>query len=587
MTSCTLTGLFARTVDTFPDRPAVSDDNETLTYTELDRRSDLLASTLRERGVGHEDRVGLYLDRSVDVFVAILGILKAGGCYVAVDTRYPDARRDQMLTGGEAKLVITRPEWLDRLAHLGVDGFGFRSVPSTGPVDASGTEIVPDQAASLLFTSGSSGEPKAIILEHRNLVSFAGNPALPALHENDRVGQISSLSFDAFHFEIWTTFRYGAEVTVLPAVPDLLAADFQREMRRRRISAMLVPTMVVNHVVREDRDAFAPLRLLQAGGDVLLPSACRELLRGAFTGELYNLYGPAEITTACTAQLVTEEIAARDAIPIGRPLDGVTVHVLTSDLRPAAPGEIGELYVGGPGVARGYLGRQELTAERFVVSPFPDGPQRLYRTGDLGRRGPDGVLEFAGRADSQVKVRGYRVELGEVERALCRHPDVPEAVVLASGEGDGRHLVAFVVLDGGLTPRRLREYVEAELPDFMVPSHFVTLPGIPANEHGKRDQEALAALLAEHRARQDAYREPINATERAIALLWADLLGVERAGRNDDFFELGGHSLLAFRLHGRIRRDLGVDVPHSLVLRNTVLADLAAAVDEVRDGGLL
>jgi amino acid adenylation domain-containing protein len=587
MTTSTLTELFARTVAAFPDRPAVSDDTETLTYTELDRRSGLLAATLREGGIGQEDRVGLYLDRSVDVFVAILGILKAGGCYVAVDTRYPDARRDQMLVGGEAKLVVTRPEWTDRLGHLSAGVLGFRSAPAAGPVAPAGAEILPGQAASVLFTSGSSGEPKAIVLEHRNLVSFAGNPALPALHEQDRVGQISSLSFDAFHFEIWTTFRYGAEVTVLPAVPALLAADFQREMRRRRISAMLVPTMVINHVVREDRDAFAPLRLLQAGGDVLLPSACRELLGGAFTGELYNLYGPAEITTACTAQLVTAEIAAGDAIPIGRALDGVTVHVLTADQQPAEPGEIGELYVGGPGVARGYLGRQELTAERFVVSPVADGPQRLYRTGDLGRRGADGVLEFVGRADSQVKVRGYRVELGEVERALRRHPDVPESVVLASGSGDGRHLVAFVVLDGGLTPRGLREFAESELPDFMVPSHFVTLTEIPANEHGKRDMEALAGLLAEHRARQDAYREPVTATEKALAELWADLLGVERAGREDDFFELGGHSLLAFRLHSRIRRELGVDVPHSVVLRDTKLADLAAAVDETRDGGLL
>ncbi|MFI6347345.1 amino acid adenylation domain-containing protein [Streptomyces sp. NPDC050560] len=575
----TLTGLFTAAVARFADRPAVRDDRRALTYAELDLRSDAFAHTLRAHGVTADDHVGLWLERSVDVFVAILGILKAGAAYVAVDPRYPDARRDLMLTRGGVRLVVARPEWRERLAGLGPAVLPFRSEPVTGarpePVD----HARQGGAASVLFTSGSSGTPKAIVLEHRNIVSFATNPDLPRVLPEDRTGQISSLSFDAFHFEMWTTLAHGAEVAVLPPVPDLLAADFQREMKRRRITALLVPTMVVNHVVREDRDAFAALRILQAGGDVLLPSACRDLLAGKFEGELYNLYGPAEITTACTAQRVTDAEAGLDAVPIGRPLHGVRVHVLDADRRPVAPGETGELYVGGPGVARGYLDAPGLTDESFVPDPFAQEPAKLYRTGDLGRERPDGTLEFRGRADAQVKIRGYRVEPGEVERGLRRHRQVHEAVVLPSGEGSDRHLVAFVVLDGPLPLKELRAHAEAELPDFMVPGHFVTLPEIPASDHGKRDLGQLRELLDKHRERQRGHTAPATETERHLAGVWESLLGAENIGGNDDFFQLGGHSLLALRMQSRVKRDLGVALEYRTVLANPVLSALAAEID--------
>ncbi|MFE3762101.1 amino acid adenylation domain-containing protein [Streptomyces sp. NPDC059104] len=576
----TLTGLLAGSVARFAGRPAVSDDQQSLTYAELDRRSDVLAAALRARGVGAEDRVGLYIDRSVDVFVAVLGILKSGGAYVAVDARYPDARRDLMLTDSGAKLVLTRPEWQNRLSHLGLALHPYRSEPTANaiPVDAA----VADGAASVLFTSGSSGLPKAIVLEHRNIVSFARNRRLPALRPDDRTGQISSLSFDAFHFEMWSTLAQGAEAVILPPVPELLAADFQRELKRRRITAMLVPTMVVNHVVREDRDAFAPLRILQTGGDVLLPSSCRDLLSGGFEGELYNLYGPAEITTACTAQRVTAREAELDSVPIGTPLEGVVTYVLTPELLPVEHGATGELFVGGPGVARGYLDAPALTDERFVANPVGDEPSRLYRTGDLVRELADGNLEFVGRADSQVKIRGYRVEPGEVERSLRQHAQVHEAVVLPCGEGDSRRLVAFVVLDGTPALKDVRAHAESALPDFMVPGHFVAVPRIPASENGKRDLEALQVLLDEHRLRQDGHVAPATETERRLAVLWEALLGVEKIGAQEDFFSLGGHSLLALRMQNRIKREFGVSLEYRDLLARPVLADLAAEIEDAR-----
>ncbi|WP_431948337.1 non-ribosomal peptide synthetase [Micromonospora marina] len=578
----TLIELFAASVARFPDRPAVSDSVRALTYTELDRRSTALAGLLHDRGVRAEDRVALYLDRSVDLFVTILAILKAGAAYVTVDTRYPDARRDLMISHSGAKVVVTQSQWQKRLANLPATPLALQSsvlvgdgtIPSGGPS--------PESAASILFTSGSSGTPKAIVLEHRNLVFFATNPSLPQISPEDRTGQISNVSFDAFHFELWVSLAHGAEVVVLPPVPELLAADFQREMRRRRISAMLVPTMVLNHVVREDRDAFAPLRILQVGGDVVRPSACRDVLAGEFRGELYNLYGPAEITTACTAQRVTEAEAALDSVPIGHALSGATVRLLTPELRPVPAGEVGEIFVGGPGVARGYLDAPELTEERFLPDPVTPGGW-MYRTGDLAREGTDGRLEFIGRADDQVKIRGYRVEPGEVERGLRRHPDVHEAAVLSAGEGQDQHLVAFVVLDGAASLADLRDFAQAELPDFMVPSYFVTLPEIPASDHGKRDVPALQALLAKHQSRQDHRTEPSTNTERYLVDLWSALLKVDKVGTQDDFFALGGHSLLAFRVQSRIRRELRIIVDYREILANPTVAGLAAAIDRAKD----
>ncbi|MGC4807621.1 non-ribosomal peptide synthetase [Micromonospora sp. DT233] len=586
MVDDTVLGLFGRSVREHPDRFAVGDGNRRLTYTELDRESDAVAAGLRGRGVAVEDRVGLYVERSVDLFVAILGILKAGAAYVAVDSRYPAARRDLMLRAGGAKLIIGEAAWRDRLAHLAADVVTLAELAQAAPAGAvAAAGVEPATAASVLFTSGSSGEPKAIVLEHRNLVSFALNPGLPRLTPDDRSGQISSVSFDAFHFEIWTTLAAGAEAVVLPPVTELLAADFQRQMKRYGITAMLVPTMVVNHVVREDLDAFAALRLLQVGGDVLQPAACRDLLGGRFAGELYNLYGPAEITTACTAHRVTMADAESDLIPIGAPLPGVSAHVLSPQLLPVADGETGELFVGGPGVARGYQDQPELTAERFRTLPGEDGsPVRVYRTGDLVRRRADGALEFIGRVDDQVKIRGYRVEPGEVERGLRRQREVLDAVVLPDGTADDRRLIAVVVVDGTPAVAQLRAQAQRDLPDFMVPSDFIVVPQIPATDHGKRDTAALGELLDAHRLRRDSHLPPSTPTERYLAELWEGLLGVENVGRNENFFALGGHSLQAFQMHRRITRNLGVKLPVQALLANVVLADLADLIDRTAAG---
>ncbi|MEU8606801.1 amino acid adenylation domain-containing protein [Actinoplanes sp. NPDC048791] len=577
----TLVESFGRTVTEFPDHLAVACDDETLTYRQLDRASNALAGQLHDLGIGTEDRVAVYLSRGLDVFVALVGIIKAGGAFVAIDNRLPDSRRDTMIEGSDAAAVLTRPDWIDRLAHLDRRVVGWtRASADAAEVAAPAVEVASRDAAAVLFTSGSSGTPKAIVLEHRNLASFAHNPALPALTPADRVAQVSSLSFDAFQFETWCAFAAGATVSVLPAIAELLETDIRRELRRARISAILVPTMAINHILREDRDAFVSVRILHTGGDVLSPTACHELLATGFGGRFFNLYGPSEATTACTAHEVSTLAADADSVPIGTALAGTTAYVLDERLRPVPAGAVGELHIGGSGVARGYLGAPGLTAGRFLPDPFATNGSRMYATGDLAFWGSHGELMFVGRADDQVKIRGYRVEPSEVERALAHNRDVVEVAVLSWGQGEDCRLMAFVVPQDTVTVRALRDHAVEVLPDYMVPSEFVVLDRIPMTDHGKRDWDALRATLDGHVERRANHVEPSGPREKWLAREWEELLSAENIGATDDFFHLGGHSLLAFRLQRRIKRNLGVSLEFRDVLDNTVLRDLAAVISE-------
>ncbi|GAA1983352.1 non-ribosomal peptide synthetase [Catenulispora subtropica] len=582
----TLTDLWARAVERQPAAPAVVDDHSTLTYRELDAYSDAVARDLRAAGVGPEAPVALHLRRGVGLFAGILGVLKAGGAYVAVDPRYPAARRQAMIDASGARVVLTERDWTaDATAETVRALTPYDEYDLTETADFVPAVADPRSAACILFTSGSAGQPKATVLEHRGIVGFARNQALPELTADDRVGQIASPSFDAFHFETWCAFAHGAQIVVLPALPDLLASDLRRTLRRLRITAMLVPTMAVNHVVREDRDAFSPLRILHTGGDAILAGTCRDLLAGSFSGRFFNLYGPTEATTACTAFEVTAVAPEASSIPIGTAVEGAHIYVLDEASQPVAPGQVGQLHVGGRGVARGYLGDPSLTASRFLPDPFQADGGRMYATGDLVRVLPDGMLDFVGRADHQVKIRGYRVEPGEVERVLQRHPQVRDAAVLPHGHDQDRNLVAFVVRRGPLQPAELRAFAERELPDHMVPAKIVILTKIPATDNGKRDRQALIELLESDEARVRAHQPPASPAERLLAKIWSTLLATEDIGVTDDFFVLGGNSMLAFRVRQQIKRETGVAVDIGVILENSVLRDLAAVLDARTEPG--
>lgn len=577
----TLVGLFELSVRAHANAPAVSDGEMTLSYADLAARSDDLAAVLLRRGVTRGSRVAVYLERGADVFVALLGVLKTGAAYVAVDLRYPDRRRDLMIRLSGASMVITAPGWAGRLRGVCDDVLEWRTADE-GPVSGAPPprpRLLGVDTACVLFTSGSSGTPKAIALQHRNLAYLATSPSLPALAPGDRFGQVSSLSFDAFHIETWCTLAQGAEVAVLPSVADLVTLDMQRELRRRRITAMLVPTMAVNHLAHEDRDAFAALRILYTGGDVVQPAAVRRVLAGRFTGAFFNLYGPSEAATACTAHRVGQVADSCAAIPIGRAMDGATIRLLDKHYAEVEPHAVGELHIGGRGVGLGYLGAPAPTAEHFIPDPCGEPGSRMYATGDLASADETGVITFCGRADDQVKIRGYRVEPGEAERALVPHPGVRDVAVFVTGHDHDRRLIALVVADESVTSRALRAYLTSRVPDYLVPSLIAVVPKIPANDHGKRDLPRLRAMAAAYLDREAHRAEPADEIERSLFQIWEELLGVEWIASTDDFFALGGHSMLAFRAQLRIARDLGVEVTVAEIFQ---CGDLSAITDLVR-----
>jgi len=577
----TLVDLVARTVARHPHAPAVRDADKQLDYTQLTAAAAALAATLAEAGVGPEDRVGIYLPRSADVVVAVLGVLTAGAAYVPVDDKYPDARRDHLLGSAGPRVVLTAPGWAARLAHLGLPVLEWDGGLAAETGEAPAVRISGTHAACVLFTSGSTGEPKGVVLEHRQMAAFALDPALPELGPGERTAQASGISFDTFTFEVWRSLAGGAEIVVVPSIPELMSADLRKELRRRRITAMLAPAIALNHVTRYDREAFSSLSLLCSGGDVLLPQTCAELRAGGFTGRLFNLYGPTETTVACSGQPIGDEPDYAGQVPIGHEFAGARLSVLDEQLREVAPGEPGELYVGGAGVGRGYLDRPDHTAVRFVPDPRSGPGARQYATGDRVRRRADGALEYLGRADAQVKIRGVRVEPREVERVLCTHPDLREAAVVAEGEAGDRRLVAAVVPDSERVKlRAVREFLAAEVPEQLVPAEFVVLEAMPLDAHGKRDLAALGALIRDRANRRAPYVPAGTDTERFLAGLWEDLLAVEGIGRDDDFFTLGGHSLLAVRVRMALQRKLNVTVSPESLFANSVLSEQASMVDE-------
>jgi amino acid adenylation domain-containing protein len=577
----TLPELLAASVARHGSLRAVSDDDTVLTYAELDAQSDRLAGVLAERGVRTGENVGICLDRGVGVVVAMLGVIKAGAAYLPIDADYPTSRRELMTRDGGVRLLVTRPDWADRFSPEleQIDWQAGAAAPA-----APGTyKARPADAACVLYTSGSTGEPKGIVFEHRNIAALARNPSLPKLGTDDKVGQISSISFDGITLETWAALAAGAEIVVLPKMSSLLPVDLRQELSRRKVSMMLVPATVLNEICRVDRDAFAPLQHLCSGGDVILPATCRALLDGRFKGDLYNLYGPSEITTAATAYRVQSASDGQTSIPIGTAIDGYETYVVDEQMRPVRPGEIGELLVGGIGVARGYLGLAALTAQRFLPNLFGQPGSRVYASGDRVRQNEHGQLVFLGRLDGQVKIRGHRVEPAEVEQALARHPGVTQAAVFVEELDGDRRLAAFVVPAAEtLTAKDLRAFLADSVPQHMVPTSISVIRSMPVTGNGKRDLEVLAELRDREVARARRRIEPEGKTELWLATLWERLVNIENIGADDDFFELGGHSLQAFRVRTAIAKEFGVRVDSHILFEHSTLRALADVIDQAR-----
>nr|WP_240492598.1 non-ribosomal peptide synthetase [Photorhabdus namnaonensis] len=544
---CCIHQLFEQQAEKTPDAIALMYEEHILSYAALNARANRLARRLIRQGIRSDDRVAVLLERSIELVVAQLAILKAGAVYVPIDPRVPDERQHWLINDCSAKLLLTDiPVNLDIPLYCFADEMSDIEEEDYLNLNLPRSNI---ELAYIMYTSGSTGTPKGVMVPHQAVVRLVINNGYAEIGPDDRVAFEANPAFDASTFEVWAPLLNGGTLVVIDHTTVLTPKAFVQALQAYRITVMWLSVGLFNRLAAELAPALAQLKILIVGGDVLDPHVIAQVLRDSPPQQLLNGYGPSEGTTFTTTYRITALSLGMTQIPIGRPIANTRVYLLDVYGQPVPLGVVGELYIGGAGVACGYLNRPDLTTERFLVDPFSDLPDaRMYRTGDLARYLPDGNLEFLGRNDQQIKIRGFRIEPGEIEARLVKYPTVQEAVVLVLGEGQNKRLVAYVVAqqDERLA-NSLRTYLSAILPDYMVPSAFVRLDDFPLTSNGKLDRHALPAPSNEAFARQ-IYEAPQGETETILAAIWRELLGIEQVSRYDNFFALGGHSLLAMRM---------------------------------------
>ncbi|MYU62153.1 non-ribosomal peptide synthetase, partial [Streptomyces sp. SID69] len=597
---------FAARVAREPDAPAVVMGGRSLSYTELDERTDRLARRLLGEGIRAGDPVVLFLERSLEAVVALLAVVKTGAVYVPLDVRYPADRIALIVRDSKATVFLTDRD----LTGLGLPEHA-RTIPVTGVADrprgtageaaagsaatgraaAGGAEVGgadplppvhPDQPAYAMFTSGSTGVPKGVAVTHRNITDLAADERFP-LASRARMLLHSPMAFDASTFEFWMPLLTGGTLVVAP--PGLLdTTAMSRVLSEGRITGLVLSSGLFQMLAEDDPAALAGVRTVLTGGDVMSVEAVRRIHEHCPDTTVLNGYGPTETTVLVAAHTVRRPYDRPGAVPIGTPLDNTRMYVLDSRMRLVPPMTPGELYLAGSGLATGYPNRPALTAERFTADPYGPPGSRMYRTGDLARWNHRGEIEFLGRADQQVKLRGFRIEPGEIETALCRHPAVAQAaVVLGEIRAGDKALIAYVTPFEGVhaDSAELRAQVSATLPDYMVPSAFVQLDALPLTANGKLDRGALPAPEPADTGAAAEGRAPRTPNEEMLCGLFAELLGRPSVSIDDNFFHLGGHSLLATRLVRRINSVMGVDLPIGALFNNPMVATLVEQLDRI------
>ncbi|WP_461087881.1 amino acid adenylation domain-containing protein, partial [Streptomyces deserti] len=566
---------FAAPVAADPDAVALVCGEVEVTYGELDARSDRLARTLVASGVRPESTVAVAMARSVDLVVALLAVSKAGGVFVPLDVGWPAARMRAVVEDADACLVLVHEATAGLevgVALIPVDATTQAAVDLPGPVPPGG-------AAYVMYTSGSTGMPKGVMTTHRDVVRLATDRCWGS---TPRVLFHAPHAFDASSYELWVPLLSGGTVVIAPE-ERMNAALMRRLAAEHELTHVHVTAGLLRVLAEDDPGCFTDLREVLTGGDVVPAEAVRRILEANPHIVVRHMYGPTEVTLCATQHEVADAAEVDAVLPIGRPLDNTRVYVLDHGLSPVPVGVAGELYVAGAGVARGYVNRAQMTAERFVACPFGPG-ERMYRTGDLARWTPDGRLVFAGRADDQVKIRGFRVEPGEIEAVLSEHPAVAQAAVAVREDTPGdKRLIGYLVPveQGGPVATAVRAYAAERLPEYMIPAAFVELDALPLTVNGKVDRAALPAP----RYLTGAGRLPADAREELLCQAFADVLGLPTVGVDDDFFTLGGHSLLVTRLVSRVRATLDVELPIRTVFEAPTPGRLAARLAEAAGPG--
>ncbi len=585
--------LFEEQAKRTPEAVALVFEEQQLTYGELNARANQLAHYLRHLGVGEEGLVGLYLERCIEMVVGMLAILKAGGAYVPLDLSYPHERLTFMLQDAQISVLLTQAHLQGRfyegpaVVRLDADWPAIARQSREDP--SPGAQM--DSLAYVIYTSGSTGQPKGVMVQQRSILRLVCGVDYVRLDARQTLLQMAPVSFDAATFEVWAALLHGGRCVLFAR--DIPGVDEIGEvLRRERVSTLWLTASLFNVVIDESPGVLAGVQQLLIGGEALSVNHVRRGLETLPNVQIINGYGPTENTTfSCCDTIERPLLSGAHSIPIGRPIANTQAHVLDSQGQPVPIGVAGELYLGGAGLARGYLRRPELTAERFVPHPFSSEPgARLYRTGDLVRYLPDGRLEFLGREDGQIKLRGFRIELGEIETVLTQHEEVREAaVILYEGPLGDKRLVAYVVAQHpqqALPGFDLRRFLAGRLPDYMVPATFIQLETLPLMPSRKLDRRSLPAPEGGLNGQGKGYVAPRTPPEHVLADIWADLLGVEQVGIHDNFFELGGHSLIATRVMSRVRALFQVNLSVMHLFKTPTIAGFAEALiqDETMPG---
>ncbi len=577
--------IFEQQAEQSPAAIAVEFGDEQLTYRELNQRANGLAQRLRREGVGPETFVGVMLERSAALIVALLGIAKAGGIYVPINLSDPQKRIDFVLDDADVSVLVTtkhiQSNLTDKnLTHVYVDELLEEASENLK------TNSIPDNLAYLMYTSGSTGTPKGVGITHRNVLRLVRSANYADLNSEEIFLQFAPVSFDASTFEIWGALLNGARLVVFPPfLPSL--AELAEFVNRTQVTTLWLTGGLFHQLVDSDVQRMSTLKQLLAGGETLSPVHVDKAFEQLNGCRLINGYGPTETTTFACCYPIAHDFPG-PSVPIGRPISNTTAYVLSA-LQPAGVGERGELFIGGEGLGRGYHKRPDLTAERFMPDPHAARPgRRLYRTGDAACYLDQGLIRFLGRVDNQIKISGFRIEPGEIESVLAEHPALSKAIVLARQSTNGdRRLVAYFVTDNGTTINGddLKRYLQERLPSFMVPNAWVELDELPLTPNGKVDRAALPDPERTRLESATSFQAPRTQTEELLAGIWQRVLGTERVGRDDNFFSLGGYSLLATRIISRIRESFQVELPVRSLFEWPTLAELAERVEEALRSG--